>query len=158
MKTLLLSLFVSLSASAIELKFIGPCQEEFIMRTEVTEEFDNVGELTIATLAKFKIPFQGTAQGLNSAFETPTGNAAMEIISNTEMRAYGWCYSVDGFSPEVFPHEIPITPDTKSITWTFGFAHMKGGQWIAQCTPAWTVKPASMCIDPTVGPAPSPEQ
>lgn len=149
MKTLLLALLLSSQAHAVELKFIGPCEEEFIMKVEVTDEFANVGELTVATLAKFNIPFIGTAEGLASAFETPVGTAAVEVVSPEETRAYGWCFSVDGVSPEVYPHEIAITPETKNITWHFGFARFFRGEWVTQCTPSHTVKPAFLCQDPT---------
>lgn len=157
MKTLFLALLISFSAQAIELKFIGPCDDDFIMKTDVTESYANVGELTIATLSKFNIPFKGTAEGLSSAFETPVGEAALEVVSDEEMRAYGWCYSVDGEAPEVYPHEIAITPETKSIVWHFGFARYFRGQWVTQCTPANSIKPDFLCKDPTVGDAPTPE-
>jgi hypothetical protein len=53
------------------------------------EDFQNVGELTVATLTKFGIPFTGSVEGIASAFETPPGKEALEILSETEMRAYG---------------------------------------------------------------------
>ena len=147
MKTFLLIMLFSLSSYAVELKFIGPCQEEFIMRTIVSDEFSNVGELTIETLKKFGIPFLGNYQGLNSAFETPVGEGAIEVISDVELRAYGWCYSVDGIAPEVFPHEMPVTSETKMVVWHFGFARYYKGEWVTQCTPAFTVKPKFLCED-----------
>ena len=149
MKNLILIFFMALSFSthAVVLKFVGPCSENFIMKTVVNEEFSDVGELTIATLTKFGIPFQGSKEALNSVFSTPVGAEALENLGNGEMRAYGWCYAVDGISPEVFPHETRIDPETKEITWTFGFAHYYRGEWVTQCTPAFTVKPAFLCED-----------
>ncbi|WPU63969.1 hypothetical protein [Peredibacter starrii] len=147
MKKLILLTLMTFSAHAVELKFIGPCDEDFIMKTEVTEDFPNVGELTIATLAKFNIPFKGSSEGLASAFETPTGAAAIEKISEVEYRAYGWCFSVDGEAPDLYPHQVQVTPLSKEITWTFGFARYYKGEWITQCTPAFTVKPAFLCED-----------
>ncbi len=148
MKTFILFLLISFSAQAVELSFIGPCSDEFIMKTVVTEEYTNVGELTVGTLTKWNIPFQGTSEGLASVFEV--GNL-MENVSSTEMRAHGWCYSVDGEAPEVYANEIPVTPETKSIVWHYGFARFKDGQWVTQCTPSYTVKPASLCKDPVAG-------
>jgi hypothetical protein len=149
MKKFILPLLFSLSANAVELKFIGPCAETFIMRVNVKEEYANVGQLTIETLKKFNIPYQGSYEGLASAFETPVGDASVEVISNEEMRAYGWCYSVDGVAPEVYPHEVPITAKTKSVVWHFGYARFYKGQWVTQCSPAWKVKPKFLCEDPT---------
>lgn len=147
MKKLFLALFLSLPLYAVELTFIGPCQEEFIMRTSVADSYESVGELTIETLKKFGIPFKGSYEGLVSAFNTPTGQEALEIVSDEEMRAYGWCFSVNGVAPEVYPHEVLITQETKSITWHFGYARFYRGQWITQCTPAHTLKPRFLCED-----------
>jgi hypothetical protein len=104
-----------------------------------------VGELTIAILTQFKIPFKGSPEGLITAFHTPTGDDSVEILSDVELRAYGWCFSVDGVSPELYPHEVPLTHETKSITWYYGFAHYSKGEWISQCTMAHTVKPQFLC-------------
>lgn len=145
MKKFILLLLISFSAHAVELKFIGPCSEKFIMRTQVKEAYENVGQLTIETLKKFEIPHKGTYEGLASIFETPTGDGAVEVISDIEMRAYGWCFSVDGVAPEVYPHEVPITPNTKSVVWHFGYARYYKGQWVTQCTPAYKVKPDFLC-------------
>ena len=87
----------------------------------------------------------GSEEGLSSVFSTPVGKDAIEIISEDEMRAYGWCFSVDGIAPEVFPHEIRITPQTRSIVWHFGFARFYKGEWFTQCTPAYSVKPDFLC-------------
>lgn len=115
----------------------------------VNESYENVGQLTIETLKKFEIPHTGTYEGLASVFETPTGDASVEVISDVELRAYGWCYSVDGVAPEVYPHEVAITPETRSVVWHYGFARYYKGQWVTQCTPAWKVKPAFLCEDET---------
>jgi hypothetical protein len=147
-KYTLLILFFSVSASAaVELKFIGPCSENFIMRTMVDEAHENVGQLTIETLKKFNIPFVGAYEGLASAFETPIGDAAVEVISAEEVRAYGWCFSVDGVAPELYPHQVPVNQTTKSVVWHFGYARFFRGQWVTQCTPAWKVRPVFLCED-----------
>jgi hypothetical protein len=147
-KFLLLILFFSSSLKAeVELTFIGPCSEKFIMRTIAKDHFKNVGELTIGMLQKFQIPYEGSPEGLASAFETPTGEAAVEVISDEELRAYGWCFSVDGIAPEVYPHEALLTENTKSVVWHYGFARFFQGKWITQCTPAWKIKPRFICQD-----------
>lgn len=150
MKKLLLIFLTTFSIHlfAVELTFIGPCSNEFIMRVNVEEEFTDVGTLTISTLQKFSIPHQGSPEALNSVFETPIGNEAIEVISTEEFRAYGWCFAVDGVAPEVYPHQFPLTSETKSVVWTFGFARYFKGEWVTQCTPAHTVKPAFLCKDP----------
>lgn len=150
MNKTIFGLFVSFSAqAAVELKFIGPCHEEFIMRNYVTEDFATIGDLTVETLKKFNVPYTGSAEGLNSVFNTPVGAAAIEQVSALEFRSYGWCFAVNGVAPEIYPHQYPVTPEVKSVTWTYGFARNLNGKWVTQCTPAYTVKPASLCKDPT---------
>ena len=144
--TLLILFFLfSFNAKAIEIKFIGPCDENPLFDTNVKHDYENVGELTIGTLIKFDISFKGTEAGINSAFGTPTGLEALEVISDDEMKAYGWCYSVDGIAPEVYPNEVAISMKTKSIIWHFGYAHFLRGKWISQCTPAYKEKPKFLC-------------
>ncbi len=142
MKMIFLSLLISLEALAVELTFVGPCSEEFIMKTKVTDEYIHVGDLTIATLKKFQIPFQGSPEGIASVLGY--GNY-MENISTNEFRAYGWCYMVDGIIPEVFPHEAYLTSETKSITWIYGHSHFKNGEWPTQCSEAFKIKPKELC-------------
>lgn len=115
------------------------------MTTQITETYKNVGELTVQTLTNLNIPFKGSAEGLASAFGTPTGSDALEVVSNEEMRAHGWCFSVDGVSPEVYPNEIAITAETEQITWHFGFARFYRGEWVTQCTPSYTVISDLLC-------------
>ena len=147
MKIFILLFIASMNLKAVEITFIGPCDEDFIMKKNVSEAYRNVGELTIGTLKKFNIPFIGTPEGISSIFETPIGDRALEVVSDIEMRAYGWCYSVDGFSPELYPHQVPVYSHTKSIVWHYGFARYYKGQWVTQCTPAHTIKPKFLCED-----------
>jgi hypothetical protein len=147
MKILILLIFISINLKAVEITFIGPCDEDFIMKENVSEAYRNVGELTIGTLKKFNIPFIGTPEGISSIFETPIGDRALEVVSDIEMRAYGWCYSVDGFSPKLYPHQVPVYSHTKSIVWHYGFARYYKGQWVTQCTPAYTIRPKFLCED-----------
>lgn len=145
MKSFFILLLICTNLWAVEITFIGPCDENFIMKVQVSEDYPNVGELTINTLKKFQIPFMGTPEGLLSAFETPVGDKAIEVVSNNELRAYGWCYSVDGYSPDIYPNQVPVDKNTKSIVWHFGFAHYLNGQWITQCTPAHKIRPKFLC-------------
>ena len=71
--------------------------------------------------------------------------AALEILGPQEMRSYGWCYEVDGVSPEFFPHEYTLTPVNKSVRWYFAYAHYLNGEWIRQCAPAHEIRPAFLC-------------
>jgi hypothetical protein len=143
--TYILFFLLSFSALAYEISFVGPCSQKPIIAAEVGTKYETVGDLTVSFLRKNKIPFQGNERGLNTVFNTPVGNAAIEVISNSEMRAYGWCYFVDDMGPDVFANEYPLDASIKKIEWIFGFAHYKNGEWISSCTPAFTVKPDFLC-------------
>lgn len=139
---LILGLILPLPAFAMELTFIGACSDEYIMRTQVTEEFLHVGDLTVATLNKFNIPFKGYPEGMAEVFGL--GNY-IEKISPNEFRTYGWCYKVDDSIPEVFPYEAYLSPETKAVTWFYAYSHYKNGTWLSQCTDAYKVKPKEFC-------------
>lgn len=147
MKNLLLlsSLFFATHTFAVEIKFFGPCIETFIMKTTINDFDGSVGALTIHALKKFDIPHNGTDQILHSAFMTPVGDGAIENVSEGVTRFYGWCYSVDGQAPDVYPSEILVTEETKTVTWTFGYAELNRGEWTEQCAPAYRIKPKFLC-------------
>jgi len=134
-----------LLASLLSVEFVGPCSSEpLLSATASRDQASTVGELTIQTLDRFTIPYLGTAGGLNSAFGTPIGLDALEVLSDSEMRSYGWCYSVDGVAPEVYPHEIALSEVSK-IRWFYAFAHYVRGQWVSQCEPAYELVPEFLC-------------
>ena len=143
---LLLAALLSFSAHALTIEFVGPCSHKPLISSQVSATAaKSVGELTIATLERFRVPHAGAAQGLNTAFNTPIGMDAMEVISDVEMRSYGWCYAVDNAIPELFPNQIPLNSKMQKITWFYGFAHYYKGQWLSQCEAAWEVKPDFLC-------------
>ncbi len=136
---------LSFSVNALEIEFIGPCQDGPLLKTEVDEAFENVGAITIAVLEKFQAPHIGNEIGLHTAFNTPIGLEALEVISDEEMNSYGWCYEVDGIIPESFPVEYKITPDIKKISWFFGHARYFRGEWTDQCLKTFKNPPAFLC-------------
>lgn len=145
MKLFLLALIVSVNALAVEISFIGPCDKKPLLTGTLGNKYETVGDMTVQFLKKNNVVYYGNERGINTVFGTPTGDAALEVISDTEMRSYGWCYFVDGMGPDVFADEYPMDASIQKIHWIFGFAHYKNGEWISNCTPAHTVKPTSMC-------------
>lgn len=141
----LLSLF-SLNALAIEFEITNLCDDKPYTLVEISHEnFKNVGEITLEVLNLQNIKFKGNLFGISSMLKTPTGMEAIEVISNTEMKSYGWCYYVDGHGPDVLMNEYPIDENTKTVRWVFGYAHYKGGQWRTYCTPVFKHKEDFIC-------------
>ncbi|WP_408097728.1 hypothetical protein ACJVC5_02105 [Peredibacter sp. HCB2-198] len=146
-KFFVLLVLLVFEAKALTIEFLGPCSQKPLLTSQVkSTTAKSVGELTIATLERFRAPHAGNTRGLNTAFNTPIGLDAMEVISDYEMRSYGWCYSVDNAIPEVFPDEFPISNKIQKITWFYGYAHYYKGEWLSQCEPAWEIRPAFLCI------------
>ncbi|MCO4795236.1 MAG: hypothetical protein KC493_16075 [Bacteriovoracaceae bacterium] len=142
----LISFIITISYStAGTISFIGPCSSDPVFKTQFSiDNISNAGKVTIDTLKKFNIPHIGTAQGMNSIFDTPTGSDAIEVVSDNEMHAYGWCFSVNGFEPAEYPVNIEVL-EKDHILWWFGYATFKDGQWITQCTPSHTRQAAQFC-------------
>jgi hypothetical protein len=57
----------------------------------------------------------------------------VEVVSDTELRAWGWCFELNGTLPETMPdHALIHSPEDK-LTWFYGYAHYREGKWIGQC-------------------------
>lgn len=139
---LLLIFLLSSSSWAASVSFIGPCDEKPVIQENLKVVLgESVGSYTIRFLETFGVDHIGSERGINSIINTPT---AMEIISDREMNAYGWCYRVNGFSPEVYPNEFKVQ-EGDEVVWWFGYAHYLEGQWLTQCSPSYERKPEFLC-------------
>lgn len=130
----------------IALEIIGPCSQKPLHSLTLFHGLD-VGEATVMTLSSKRIPFEGTEEAINTIMGIPKKNETLEILSPTHMRAYGWCFDVDGEVPEEYPHQIPLHEGMKKIRWYHGYAEMKGGQWVSQCQETAKLKPSFLCAN-----------
>jgi hypothetical protein len=121
-----------------------PCGPELAASSERVATGD-VGSLTVSVLNDHDIPFVGSESGINSIFGTPTGDAAIEVIDDRSMRAYGWCYSVDGVVPDVMPDAYELTGTEASIAWFFAYSSYEDGAWRRYCVPTHVERPAFVC-------------
>ena len=145
MKGLIFLMIFAFNSFGARLKIVSPCSNDKILETEFEiKEGLSVGEVTIKKLEEFVIPHIGTAQGLNSIYNTPVGSDAINIIDNDEMHTYGWCYSINGFSPELYPNAVDFT-NNDEVVWWFGFARYKSGDWITQCENSFTQRTTKFC-------------
>jgi len=126
------------NAESITIDFIGPCSKSPLLTESALSSSDqNVGELTVSVLNRHRIPYRGSASGIAEAFGAPSGLDATVVISDEEMLSYGWCYSVDGIAPDVYPDQVPLTASVQKIEWFYAYSHYLRGEWIAQCVHAW---------------------
>ena len=142
------TLLISITTYGGVIEFVGPCSEQPLISKsfDISQGQDSVGEITLQTLFKNNIPFTGSSQGFSSILDTPTGMGAIEVISDTEMMAYGWCYKVNDFEPAEFPDQVFVRQDDR-IQWWFGYAHYKAGKWITQCTPSYLRRSQQFCTN-----------
>lgn len=116
--------------SPVSFKVIGKNGEVLDSHQDEVSLPQTAGQVTVHFLEKNQIPFVGDADGIVSIYSL---GSDLEVLSDTEMKAYGWCYSVNGVVPEDFVHKINITESNTEIIWFYGYAHYKLGEWIAQC-------------------------
>ena len=76
--------------------------------------------------------FEGGTYGITQMFGL--GND-IDVISNEEMKAYGWCFSLDGVVTETMADDTLILSQDSKLRWFYGYAHHLRGEWIAQCVP-----------------------
>ena len=141
----ILALLFPFQVYALTFEVIGPCSETPIYQTSTTMHNTNLGFLTEFVLKKGEIPYTGDQAGIGSIANSPVGDQALEVLSDTTMRAYGWCVEVDGFQPDVMPDKVMISDSVKHIRWFYAFSLYEAGEWTQYCTPSYLVKSAQMC-------------
>lgn len=147
MKIILLLLSLSMQTLALDFSITNLCDNSPYLKTSIQILAPaNVGEISLYVFETFEVPFDGNGASFSSIINTPTGLESYEIISDNEMKVYGWCFQVNGTQPDRFMNEIIIDPSKKShINWFYGFAHLKNNQWISYCTPAYEDRSSFIC-------------
>ncbi len=130
MKVVLISLLFCAQAQALTLEIIGKRGASLLKTNQQISLPTNVGQVSFQILQENKIPFHGGSYGFDSIFNL---GQDIKAISDVEMKAYGWCFSIDGFVPETMADKTPMPDTNSSIIWFYAYAHYKDGRWIAQC-------------------------
>jgi len=149
MKILFL-LSLSLNTLATTVSVTNICEESLFMQEKIhtTIGLGTVSDYTLHAFQKSSIDFKGDEIAITSILNTQTGLDAYEVISDNEMKAYGWCFEVDGKQPNLFMNQIKIDPTQNShINWFYGYAHYLNGEWITYCSPSNAERSAFVCKD-----------
>jgi hypothetical protein len=129
----LFCLLVSSPLFAVRIDIEDPCTGKIAASSyQIEGEGVSLGELSIRALEGLALPYLGSDAGINSIFNTPTGLDAMEVLSDTDMRAYGWCYLVDGELVDRYANDIP-SKGIDTVTWFYGYALMENATWVSMC-------------------------
>lgn len=140
------SLFISVSVHAVTWKVFGPCSDQPVYQgTYQADLTKSVGEVSIEIFNQNKIPYIGTDAGFNSINNSPTGLDAMEVISDTEMRAYGWCYTVNGQVLTAMPDQMKLKTQQDTLNWFYGYSTNIKNQWKDYCSPGYWIKAKQFC-------------
>lgn len=124
-------------ASAVTYEITAPCSRETAREGTmmIPSPPMSLGQVTMLILHKESLPYVGSDRGLNSLLQTPTGDKSLELISDSQMKAYGWCFEVDGRLPDELAHQFQLK-GPEHLRWFYGFAEYKDGEWVSFCNPA----------------------
>lgn len=155
MKTLTLSaillfcLAFSYKVSAVTYSVIGPCAPESIYSGSFkTDLEESVGATSLNIFDAEKITYIGSESGMSSILDTPVGDEAIEILSDTKMRAYGWCFSINGAIPDALSNEVYFTKQNDHLSWFYAFSTYDQGVWTDYCVPSYKIKAPQFCKKP----------
>lgn len=140
-------LLCRMGAQAAVFTVMGPCSEKPLFQSDFSLNASSVsaGELSERIFRENGLPFEGGADGFTSIMGSPSGMAAVEVVSPEKMRFYGWCFSVDGVLPQVTPDVFNLGGTTASLVWFYAFSTYEKGAWTDSCVPSYTVKAAQFC-------------
>jgi hypothetical protein len=138
---------ITTQASAFEFTITDICENKLVLNENIEILNDvSAGDLTLYMFKQYEIPYIGNIDSISSIFNTKTGLDSYEVISDTEMKVFGWCYEIDGVQPDVFMSQVTIDPTVhKKMNWFYGYAHYKEGEWLTYCTPVYEDKNEFIC-------------
>ena len=145
----LLSLTVilwSLSVHAVYFDVIGPCSKTPLYSGSfITDLSESAGQISLDIFDSHNIAYVGSLDGMAMIANSPVGLDAMEVLSDTKMRAYGWCFSVNGVVPEVLASKTYLKAQDDYISWFYAYSTYDRGLWLDYCVPAHKIKSQQFC-------------
>lgn len=130
----------SLHVSAATLEVVARETKPILTLEFSADLTKSIGLLTVIEFEKAKLVFEGNEAGIVSI---GTFKNEIEVISDREMRAYGWCYSINGLAPDLMPDQVFLKSQKDELKWFYAYSEYKDGNWISQCVPVIKDKPSS---------------
>lgn len=145
------TLLINFSTFAIDYKVFGPCSEVAIFAGshEVVDLNQSIGLISIEIFEKRHIPYIGNENGFNSIINTPTDKDSIEILTPTKLRAYGWCFNINGIIPDTMPGSTHFSNNDNRLNWFYAYSTLDNGKWTDYCVPAFKVKSEKFCKKPS---------
>lgn len=131
---------------AATFEIYGPCSDRPLFSQEINlAKFQTIGDVTVYLLEKNRIPYKGNEKGINQIFNSPLGLDAIEVLSDTKMNSYGWCYTVDDEISMNYADEFYTNSSIKKVKWFYAYSELVKDQWISMCKPSHLRKPEQFC-------------
>lgn len=136
----------SLSVHAVYFDVIGACSKKPLYAGKfMTDISDSVGKISLDIFDTHKIPYIGSEEGLAMIANSATGLDAMEVLSDSKMRAYGWCFSVNGVIPDALASQTYLSSQNDYISWFYAYSTYDSGIWTDYCVPSYNLKAEQFC-------------
>lgn len=120
----------SLGAHAVTVEVIGKNGTPLLNHSRISTLPSHVGQISVEVFDEKSVTYQGGIFGISAMFGL---GQDIEVISDSEMKAHGWCFALDGAVPETMPDQTPVARQDSTIVWYYAYAHYKDGAWIGQC-------------------------
>ena len=131
----ILSLLLIQSAHAVTLSVYQPQAVRVVgmnLGTKVVGK--SVGDATITALnAKAQVS-NFTYTGDASYISSMNGlTQKTETLPNGDIKASGWCFTLNGVLPDMAASQIKITAESDEIVWYYGYMLRAAGEWQKNC-------------------------
>ena len=133
-------------AHAITFEIVGPCDgTPFLQGTFKSDISESVGKTTLDLLDFYGISYVGTENGIHSIQNSPIGDDAIEVLSETRLRAYGWCFSINGVIPDKLASMVNFQSASDHLRWFYAYSTYDNGVWVDYCKPSFKIKSQKIC-------------
>lgn len=117
-------------AHAVTFEVRGKQGELLFSGEQVVDLQHNVGEISMQFFNKNQISFEGSPEGISVIQGL---GSDLQMISKSDFKAYGWCFSIDGLTPDTMTDETFLSSQTAKILWYYAYALFQNGVWAGQC-------------------------
>lgn len=130
--------FQPLAVYAVSLSVRGEAGDTILHTNRDRGNSATVGNFTIAVfqeaVAVGKLKFEGdedsivSINGITNDMRSPAPGI---------LRAYGWCFSLDGVVPATMPGDTKLESNAAKIEWFYGYMVFQDNIWSEVCVPGW---------------------
>ncbi len=122
--------FASLSVQAVTIKVIGE-KGAMLFESKIESQIpSDVGTVSVLAFDLGHVDYEGDSSSISKIYNLGQN---IEVVSDTEMKAHGWCFAINGQVPETMPDKTEVLNQDTTIEWYYAYAHYKDGDWIGQC-------------------------